>query len=150
MGGFEFSAWVNANNLFLVNRSELEGRLDPHQYHHERISAIKSLKSKNKTISLFQVVNSSKQITTEFNPQDIYVGLENIISDTGEYVATSDKQSISSAGVFKKGQILFPKLRPYLNKVHLTEFDGICSTEFHIFESKNISAEFCLSTCDQV
>ena len=29
---------------------------------------------------------------------------------------------------------MFPKLRPYLNKVHLAGFDGICSTEFHIFE----------------
>ena len=142
MAGFEFSAGVNTNNIFLINRSALEGRLDPHQYHHERISAIKAIKKKNKTVCLFQVVNSSKQITTEFNPQDIYVGLENIISDTGEYVSTSDKQSISSAGVFKKGQILFPKLRPYLNKIHLAEFDGICSTEFHIFEPKNISAEF--------
>jgi type I restriction enzyme, S subunit len=38
--------------------------------------------------------------------------------------------------MFKKGQILFPKLRPYLNKVHHAEFDGLCSTEFHIVDSK--------------
>lgn len=68
----------------------------------------------------------------------IYVGLENIVSDTGEYLPTKEKTQISSAGVFKKGQILFPKLRPYLNKVYLTEFDGICSTEFHIFDGKGI------------
>ena len=142
MGGFELSAGVNADKVFLVKHSELEGRIDPHQYHHERINAIKAIKAKNKTISLNQLVFSTKQITTEINSQDIYIGLENILSNTGEYLATADKQSISSAGVFKKGQILFPKLRPYLNKVYLAEFDGICSTEFHIFEAKNINAEF--------
>ena len=142
MGGFELSAGVNADKVFLVKHSELEGRIDPHQYHHERINAIKAIKAKNKTISLNQLVFSAKQITTEINSQDIYIGLENILSNTGEYLATADKQSISSAGVFKKGQILFPKLRPYLNKVYLAEFDGICSTEFHIFDAKNINAEF--------
>ena len=142
MDGFELSAGVNADKVFLVKHSELEGRIDPHQYHHERINAIKAIKAKNKTISLNQLVFSAKQITTEINSQDIYIGLENILSNTGEYLATADKQSISSAGVFKKGQILFPKLRPYLNKVYLAEFDGICSTEFHIFDAKNINAEF--------
>ena len=142
MDGFELSAGVNADKVFLVKHSELEGRIDPHQYHHERINAIKAIKAKNKTISLNQLVFSAKQITTEINSQDIYIGLENILSNTGEYLATADKQSISSAAVFKKGQILFPKLRPYLNKVHLAEFDGICSTEFHIFDAKNINAEF--------
>lgn len=142
MAGFELSAAINADKIFLVKHSELEGRFDPHQYHHERINAIKAIKAKNKTTNLNQLVSSTKQITTVINSQDIYIGLENIISHTGEYLATADKQSISSAGVFQKGQILFPKLRPYLNKVHLTEFDGICSTEFHIFDAKNINAEF--------
>ena len=142
MGGFELSAAVNAKNVFLVKHSELESRIDPHQYHHERIGAIRAIKAKNKAAKLSQVVTSAKQITTEINPHDVYIGLENITSNTGEYIATGDKQSISSAGVFKKGQILFPKLRPYLNKVHLAGFDGICSTEFHIFQAKNINAEF--------
>jgi type I restriction enzyme S subunit len=142
MAVFELSAGVNASNVFLIKHSELEGRIDPHQYHHERINAIKAIKAKNKTANLYQLVSSAKQITTEINSQDIYIGLENVVSHTGEYLATADKQSISSAGVFKKGQILFPKLRPYLNKVHLAEFDGICSTEFHIFNAKNINAEF--------
>ena len=142
MAGFELSAATNVDKMFLVKHSELEGRFDPHQYHHERINAIKAIKAKNKTTNLYQLVSSTKQITTEINSQDIYIGLENIISHTGEYLATVDKGSISSAGVFKKGQILFPKLRPYLNKVHLAKFDGICSTEFHIFDAKNINAEF--------
>ena len=46
---------------------------------------------------------------------------------------SDSKESISSAAVFSKNDILFPKLRPYLNKVYLAEMDGICSTEFHVF-----------------
>ncbi len=142
MSDIELNTKERFNKVFFVKHSELEGRIDPHQYHHERINAIKAIKALNKTARLSQVVSSAKQVTNEINPKDVYIGLENIVSDTGEYIATTDKQSISSAGIFRKGQILFPKLRPYLNKVHLAEFDGICSTEFHIFDAININIEF--------
>ena len=142
MNTFKLSAAVNADKVFLIQRSALEGRIDPHQYHHERLSAIAALHKANKVVPLSKIVINAKQITTEITEGDVYIGLENIISDTGEYLATSEKQSISSAGVFKKGQILFPKLRPYLNKVYLAEFEGLCSTEFHIFETKCMNAEF--------
>lgn len=35
MGGFELSAAVNANNVFLVKHSQLEGRLDTDCYRPE-------------------------------------------------------------------------------------------------------------------
>lgn len=127
---------------FLVRLSEVESRLDPHQFHHERVNTIKAIRKNNQVTRLHQLVISAKKITTEINEKDIYIGLENIASNTGKYIATSEKQSISSAILFKKGNILFPKLRPYLNKVHLAEFDGICSTEFHVFESLEFNSEF--------
>ncbi|QOG89304.1 restriction endonuclease subunit S [Flavobacterium columnare] len=133
---------INSNKYFLINRSELEGRIDPHQYHFERRNAIEKLKANNDILKLKHVVKNVKKITSEINSNDTYIGLENIESNTGEYIVTNDKQSISSAGVFKKGQILFPKLRPYLNKVYLAEFDGLCSTEFHIFQSEKFNNEF--------
>lgn len=133
---------INSNKIFIINRSELEGRIDPHQYHFERRNAIDKIKANNEIVKLKHAVKNVKKITNEINTNDTYIGLENIESNTGEYIATNDKQSISSAGVFKKGQILFPKLRPYLNKVYLAEFDGLCSTEFHIFHSENFNNEF--------
>jgi len=57
-------------------------------------------------------------------------------------VITNEKESVSSAALFKKGNILFPKLRPYLNKVHRAQFDGCCSTEFHVFEAHDIHPDF--------
>jgi type I restriction enzyme S subunit len=136
MAEFNLHNTVNVDKVFLVKRSELEGRIDPSQYHFERREAITKLKKNNTIIKLKDVVNNEKKITTELSETDVYVGLENIISETGEYMQTNDKSTVSSAGIFNKGQILFPKLRPYLNKVYLAEFDGICSTEFHIFDCK--------------
>lgn len=133
---------VNPSKVFLINRSELEGRIDPNQYHIERKQAIAKLKKNNQLLKLKDVVKNVKTTTTQVSESDIYIGLENITSNTGEYIETKDKLSISSAGIFKKGQILFPKLRPYLNKVYLAEFDGICSTEFHIFKSDTFLNEF--------
>ena len=88
------------------------------------------------------VVNNEKTIVSTISKDDTYIGLENIDGETGEYVPIKEKESISSAALFKKGDILFPKLRPYLNKVYRAEFDGCCSTEFHIFQAHNIHPDF--------
>ena len=69
-----------------------------------------------------------------------YVGLENIESNTGFYIpSTGEKESFNSALRFEIGDILFPKLRPYLNKVHLAQFKGVCSTEFYVLKGKNLN-----------
>lgn len=68
----------------------------------------------------------------------IYVGMENIESQTGKYLPT-DSQVEGLANVFYKDDILFGKLRPYLAKVYLSEFNGICSTEFLVYKSTNAS-----------
>ncbi len=61
-----------------------------------------------------------------------YIGMENIESGTGRYIAT-DSEVEGLANYFTKGDILFGKLRPYLAKVFLTQTEGICSTEFLVF-----------------
>lgn len=118
------------------------GRLDPHQFHPERLDMIHRIYSTGSWCKLKEVVCNVKSTTSLLTSKDIYIGLENIASNTGEYTQTTGKDSISSAAVFKKGDILFPKLRPYLNKVHRAEFAGKCSTEFHVFEAKNVDADY--------
>lgn len=68
-----------------------------------------------------------------------YVGLENIVSGTGEYTGSLDNRfedikSIKRA--FKEGDILFGKLRPNLNKVAFATFNGICSTDIIVLRAK--------------
>ncbi|MEO8231470.1 MAG: restriction endonuclease subunit S [Ignavibacteriota bacterium] len=43
----------------------------------------------------------------------------------------------STKNKFKKGQVLFGKLRPYLQKYWLAEYDGVCSSEVWVLNSKN-------------
>jgi type I restriction enzyme, S subunit len=40
-----------------------------------------------------------------------------------------DRQSKSTKNKFKKGDVLYGKLRPYLNKVVVADVDGVCTTE---------------------
>lgn len=139
---YKVPQYIDNNKIFIVNRSEIEGRLDPNPYNNERKDAIKRIKNTGKYLPLSSVVSFKKSITTDIKSGDIYVGLENIISDIGEYVETTEKQSISSATTFEKGDILFPKLRPYLNKVFYATFDGLCSTEFHVLKSNGVNSQY--------
>jgi type I restriction enzyme S subunit len=40
-----------------------------------------------------------------------------------------EKQSLSTKSVFKRGEVLYSKLRPYLDKVIVADEDGVCTTE---------------------
>ena len=118
----------------------LGDRLDAQQFHPERLSMIRRLKTIT-CCKLKEVAKNVKIVTTCLSNEDVYIGLENVTCGTGEYIP-GIKESISTAAVFKKGDILFSKLRPYLNKVYLAEFSGKSSTEFYILEATNILPEY--------
>ena len=90
--------------------------------------------SVEKTSTLNQVVD---RISDTVNPKEkngsvYYIGLENIESQTGALLGDpqSDFSEIkSNKNAFRKGDLLYGKLRPNLNKVHLAQVDGICSTD---------------------
>ena len=98
----------------------------------QRIGEIVS--SVEKTSMLNEVVDRISDIVNpkEKNGSVYYVGLENIESQTGVLLGNpqSDFSTIkSNKNVFRKGEILYGKLRPNLNKVYLAQVDGICSTD---------------------
>ena len=57
------------------------------------------------------------------------VELESIGQGTGRLLGSVAAQGPSSKYSFKKGDVLFGRLRAYLRKYWLATFDGICSTE---------------------
>ena len=57
------------------------------------------------------------------NSSSIKVGLENIESWTGKYIP-SETEFEGNGNYFGNNDILFGKLRPYLAKVYLAEFEG--------------------------
>ena len=71
---------------------------------------------------------SNKAHKSEFIKGD-YVGLENIESATGAYSPAEDFIPSGVVSHFTYGDILFGKLRPYLQKVALAIRAGFCSTE---------------------
>lgn len=60
-----------------------------------------------------------------------YIGLANVQSNTGEIVTANDEVG-GQCFRYQADDILFARLRPYLNKVHWAENGGLCSPEFHV------------------
>ncbi len=61
-----------------------------------------------------------------------YISLEHIESNTGRlinFAPTLGAEIKSSKIAFTREHVLYGKLRPYLNKVFVPDFDGICTTE---------------------
>ncbi len=135
------------SKIFICESSEISGNsFHPNYYHNERINIIKNLKDtyRENLIKLKYLVEFSSQKTTANNVQT-YIGMANIESNTGIYVKTEDEKGQGDCSVFNRGDVLFGKLRPYLNKVYYAEFDGGCSTEFIVFssiDSEKISNKF--------
>lgn len=77
----------------------------------------------------------SDKMLSKGNPLN-YIGMENIESWTGNYIATNSETE-GLANYFKDGDILFGKLRPYLAKVFLAKEEGICTTEFLVYRNGN-------------
>lgn len=68
-----------------------------------------------------------------------YVGLEHISEGTGEIAwagAVKGATIKSTKSMFHKGDVLYGKLRPYLNKVWIAEFDGVCTTEMLVLKPR--------------
>ncbi|MDH0851239.1 restriction endonuclease subunit S [Delftia tsuruhatensis] len=71
-----------------------------------------------------------------------YVGLENVQSNNGKFIAKEDVTPEGLSSSFSCGDVLFGKLRPYLAKSWLADISGICSSEFLVLTSKKVDARF--------
>lgn len=86
---------------------------------------------------LRDVCDSSKEKTETFSQETKYIGLEHIDSN-GKINGWSPANEIKSLkNIFHKNQILYGKLRPYLNKHDIANFDGVCSTDILVFNAKD-------------
>jgi restriction endonuclease S subunit len=64
-------------------------------------------------------------------------------SGTGRILAWRNTLEVESAvTLFKKGDVLFGKLRPYLEKYYRAEFDGKCTGEILAFKPERIASRF--------
>ncbi len=132
--------------IFTVPAREVHnGRLDSIAYQSMRRQFYK-----NVCAGMYEILRLNEIVDVDRRQTDslgglTYVGLENINGEDGSYCPTSDKESISTAVLFRKDEILFPKLRPYLNKVWLADFDGAASTEFFPLIPNGVSPEYLIA-----
>jgi len=73
-----------------------------------------------------------------------FIGMDHIEAHTSRLLDTQPVSGFKSAvSVFKKGDILYGRLRPYLNKVYEADFDGAASAEFIVIpESPVVDRRF--------
>ena len=70
--------------------------------------------------------------TSDLRANDWILDLEDIEKDSGKILAfhtLKERKSESTKHKFTKGQVLYSKLRPYLNKVVIAPKDGFCTSE---------------------
>lgn len=82
---------------------------------------------------LGSITNFGMTTKLDVIPDDMWViDLEDIEKDTSRIlrkVRFSERRSLSDKNFFSKGDVLYGKLRPYLNKVVVADEDGVCTTE---------------------
>lgn len=99
--------------------------------------------SEIKTIRLGDICCEVKQVaknpTTE--GYERYIGLEHL--DSGSFKikrwGLTSENKVGFTRIFRKGQILLGKRRPYLKKAAIAEFDGVCSGDLIVLDK--ISSE---------
>lgn len=120
--------------VFAISLQDVQsqGRLNSDYYHPERILALRSM------ITAAEAINCEKlESIVDFvrekikKPSENYLGLAHVQSNTGE-LTNVDDMATGDCFTFQTDDVLFARLRPYLNKVYCAEMDGCCSPEFHV------------------
>lgn len=83
------------------------------------------------------------------NGNRLYLGLEHLASGQPSLVGRGNESEVSSGKTeFRKGDVLFGKLRPYLRKSAIAPEDGMCSTDILVFRptAKSCAEYLCYIT----
>jgi len=96
-------------------------------------------KNNKEKIKYLVEVRNEKATVTE---NDKYIGLENIERFTTKYIESTSNYVGAEGKIFKEGDLLISKLRPYLAKSYMAEFDGICTGEIEVIKKFNGNKKF--------
>ncbi len=95
--------------------------------------------------SLGEVVRPTRpRVKPETMPDAPFIGMEHIEAHTMRLLGTVPAETMKSSAVhFKPGDVLYGRLRPYLNKVFRPSFEGLCSAEFIVLpETERIDGKY--------
>jgi type I restriction enzyme S subunit len=74
-------------------------------------------------------IRNAKVVASSTPPGTQCVEMESLSRGSGRLLAATEARGASSKYCFRKGDVLFGRLRAYLRKYWLATFDGVCSTE---------------------
>jgi type I restriction enzyme S subunit len=88
----------------------------------------------------------STRVSPDDFPESPYVGLEHVEAHSSKLLGTVPAGTMSSSAArFLAGDVLYGRMRPYLNKVVLLPFDGLASAEFIVFPAtEGVNSRFLL------
>lgn len=121
-------------------------RINADYFHPERILAIRKQKTRTglRSEPLAEIADFVRD-TCPATGSEEYLGLANVRRNTGELIESGDKLAEGQSFIFREYDVLFARLRPYLNKVYRAEKSGICSTEFHVIRVKSSYNTGCIA-----
>jgi hypothetical protein len=123
---------------YAATRAQLvaDDRLNAEFQHPERVLLARAIGESGAPARLHDLAVRITERVEAPSPDDFYIGLADVERDTGELTAVRSELPEGACVRFRSGDVLFSKLRPYLNKVHIAERDGICSPEFLVLRPK--------------
>ena len=129
----------DTRRVFAVSLAQMSGqeRINSDYYHPERVQALRGLEQAADSMTVAPLIDvvdfMREQLKT---PGANYLSLAHVQGHIGELTDAADTAS-GNCFAYKTDDVLFARLRPYLNKVYCAEMDGCCSTEFHVLRVKD-------------
>ncbi len=132
---------VGGQKAFAVTAGQVlaDNRLDPEYFHPNRQRALDAISESTaaRACPLQDVVSFIRAIEV-VSERAKYIGLASVESETGELVPSAEERAQGQCFQYQVGDVLFARLRPYLNKVYRAETGGTCSTEFHVLRARPV------------
>lgn len=114
-----------------------QSHLNADFFHPERILALRAMDEASQRVPSGKLADVVSFIRDQIRaPGPNYLSLAHVESNTGE-LKSVDEEAAGACSEFQAGDVLFARLRPYLNKVYCAEADGCCSPEFNVLRIKN-------------
>jgi restriction endonuclease S subunit len=121
-----------------VRSASKQYRLNADYFHPERILALRAMEAADNRVPYVKLSEVVSFIRDQIKmPGQNYLSLAHVQSNTGE-LKNANEEAAGACSVFQSDDVLFARLRPYLNKVYRAEMEGCCSPEFHVLRIKNI------------
>lgn len=102
----------------------------------------------NECVEFAQLGDIVRPLRPRVKPSDHpdlpFIGMEHVEAHSMKLLGTVPARTMKSAAVrFKPGDLLYGRLRPYLNKVYRPSFEGLCSAEFIVLsENERIEGAY--------